>query len=126
MTIQEVADRLIELLKAADYPTIYQELFSTEAISIEPEGTPWGTVKGLDEIARKGKEFGEMVESFHGSEFSTPIVADHFIALTMKTSITWKGASQPTIIEEICVYNVVNGKIISEEFFYTPEPSPKS
>ncbi|MFY0598242.1 MAG: nuclear transport factor 2 family protein [Cyclobacteriaceae bacterium] len=122
MTVQEVADRLVELLRVSDYETIYKELFSPEIVSAEPEGAPWGEVKGFDALAKKGKEFGEMVESFISSEISDPIVADDFISLSMKSVLKWKGATEPTNADEICVYTVKDGKIVREEFFYTPQP----
>lgn len=123
MTTQEIADRLVELLRVADYDTIFKELFSPDIISAEPEGAPWPVAHGLEELAKRGEQFQEMVEEIHSSEISDPIVAENFIALTMKMSATWKGASEPANLDEVCIYQVNDGKIVKEQFFYTPPPS---
>ncbi len=122
MTTQEVANRLVELSRESKWEEIYQELFSPEIVSIEPKGGPWGTVKGFEAIAKKAKEWETMVEEFHSMEVSDPIVAENFFALTMKSKVTMKGQTEPTDMDEICLYNVVDGKVVSEQFFYTPQP----
>ncbi|MFT6865953.1 MAG: hypothetical protein ACJA08_000779 [Cyclobacteriaceae bacterium] len=123
MTTEQIANRMVTLLRNGEYATIYQELFSPDVISAEPEGTPWGSVKGLDELAKKGVEFNKLVEAFHSVEISEPLCADHFIALSMKSMVTWKGAPGPTNMDELCVYTVEDGKIVKEEFFYKPMPN---
>ena len=60
-----------------------------------------------------------MVEAFHGMEVSDHFVADQFFSCSMKMDVTFKGAPRSTM-EEICLYQVDNGKIIREEFFFTP------
>ncbi len=122
MTTQEVANRLVELCREGKWEQVYQELFSPEIRSIEPEGAPWGTVKGFDAIAKKAKEWESMVEEFHSSEISDPIVAENFFAITMKSKVTLKGQSESMDMDEVCVYKVADGKVVSEQFFYTPMP----
>lgn len=122
MTTQEVANRLVELCREGKWEEVYKELFSPDVLSIEPEGTPWGTVKGLEALGKKAKEWEEMIEEFHSAEISDPIVAENFFAITMKSKVTMKGQSEPMNMDEVCVYNVVDGKVVSEQFFYTPAP----
>ena len=59
-----------------------------------------------------------MVAEFHGNEVSEPIVADNFFSCRMKMDATFKEGGRQSI-EEICLYQVENGKIVKEEFFYT-------
>lgn len=122
MTTQEVAKRLVALCKEGKWEEVYQELFSPAILSIEPEGAPWGKVQGFDAIAEKAKKWQEMVEEVHSMEISDPIVAENFFAITMKSKVTMKGQNEPINMDEVCVYNVVDGKVISEQFFYTPMP----
>ncbi|MCP4460457.1 MAG: nuclear transport factor 2 family protein [Cytophagales bacterium] len=84
MTTQEVANRLVELLRITDYDTIYGELFSPNIISIEPEGSPFSATNGLKDLAKRGEQFQEMIQEIHSSEISDPIVAENFFTLTMK------------------------------------------
>ena len=120
MTTQEVANEVTKLCREGKWEEIYERFFATDIKSIEPEGSPLGSVVGLEAIMEKGKQWEAMIEEFHSSEISDPIVADNFFALTMKSNVTFKGQSEPMDTDEVCVYNVRDGKIISEQFFYTP------
>lgn len=121
MTTQEIANKLVSLCREGKYDIVYTELYSQDASSIEPSGTFWGTRKGMEAIYQKGKEWNEMVEEFISGEVGDPIVADHFFAVVMKMEVKLKGATQSEKMEEICLYHVENGKILSEQFFYTPQ-----
>ncbi|MEM8893316.1 MAG: SnoaL-like domain-containing protein [Bacteroidota bacterium] len=121
MTTQEIADRLVELCREGKYNQVYQELFSPDCWSIEPEGVPSGTAKGMAAMQEKGKLWNEMVETFHSGSLSDPLVAaDHF-SIAWFSKITMKGAPGPIDMDEIAVYKVANGKVVSEQFFYTPQ-----
>lgn len=119
MTVQEIANRLVELSRLGDYETIYKELFSPDAVSIEPKGAPMELVEGLEAIYKKGEMFQSMVQEMHSSFVGDPIVAGDHFSCTMGMEITYKGAPGPSKEEEICLYKVANGKIVKEQFFYT-------
>lgn len=122
MTTQEVANRLVELCREGKFEQVFQELYSPEIVSIEPEGAPWGTQQGFEALAKKGQEWNEMVTEFHSSEISDPLVAENFFTITMKSKVTMKGMDHPIDMDEVCVYRVVDGKVVTEQFFYTPMP----
>jgi len=122
MTTQEVANRLVELCRANKYEQAVKELYSPDIVSIEPEGMPNRIVKGLDGIAEKSKKFESMLEKVNASTISDPIVAENFFSCNMLMNVQFKGAPVATDMDEICVYNVRDGKIVKEEFFYTPQP----
>lgn len=117
MTTQQVADRFYELDSKHDFQTIYAELYAPDAKSIEPAHSQWGTVQGMDAIHEKGKQFGETIEEMHGGFTDTPIVAGNFFACRMGFDATIKGKGR-VHMEEIALYEVKDGKIISEQFFY--------
>lgn len=123
MTTQEVANRLVQLCREGKYQECISELYSPDIVSIEPEGGSWDTkVQGLDALAKKGQDWKNMVEEFHSGEISDPIVAENFFSLTMKSKVTMKGMSEPINMDEVCVYRVEDGKVVTEQFFYTPMP----
>lgn len=62
-----------------------------------------------------------MVDTWHDSNISDPLVADNFFSVTMTMDITMKGAPR-MIMEEVCVYGVKDGKIVLEHFYFTPSP----
>lgn len=117
MKTQEVANRLVDLCRKGDYETCYKELYSPDVWSIEPEGNPFGNVQGMEAIAIKGKKWNEMMEEFHGSEIGDPIVAGNHFSITMMYDATFKERGREKT-EEICVYEVKEGKIVKEQFFY--------
>jgi SnoaL-like protein len=122
MTTKQVANQLVEYCRQGQFEAATKELYADNIVSIEPDGTPDKEVKGIEGVIAKGQKFNDMVEEFHGMEVSDPIVADKFFSCSMKMDITFKGAPRTTM-EEVCLYNVDNGKIIREEFFYTPMPA---
>jgi hypothetical protein len=74
-------------------------------------------VVGMDAIKAKSVAFQAGVEAFHGAEISDPIVGGNSFAITWKMDATFKGKGRMTI-EEVCVYQVKDGKIVLEQFFY--------
>ena len=117
MTTTEIANRLVELCRKGDYETAQKELYAEDAISIEPHATPAfeKETKGKDAIKEKGRKWEYMVEETHTLEMSDPIVAGNSFACTMRMDITMKERGRMDMTE-LCIYEVKDGKIISEEF----------
>jgi hypothetical protein len=117
METKQIAARLKELCSKGEFETALNELFSPDAVSIEPYagGGFEKETKGLPAIRKKGEIWNSMVEAYHGSSISEPIVAEHSFALAMSMDVTMKGKSRSTM-SELCIYKVKDGKIISEEF----------
>ncbi len=118
MTIQEIADRLVELGRKGDFATAQKELFADDAVSIEAYATPAfeKETKGMKAIEEKGQKWNQMVEELHSLTLSDPLVAANSFACTMRMHVTMKEHG-PVDMTELCVYKVQDGKIISEEFF---------
>jgi len=118
MTTQEIANRLVELCQQGAFAQALEELYSPDAESIENPSAPTPYVKGLDKIIEKGKIFNEMIEESYGGEVGEPIVAGNFFSVRMMMDVKYKGREREQS-EEICVYEVKDGKIVKEQFFYT-------
>jgi hypothetical protein len=89
MTTKEIAIRLAELCRQGKYDTAQKELYSKDAVSIEPEHSPGlQTVQGLDAIIEKGHQFQQMIEVVHSSTVSDPIVAGKVYAVAAVLDIT--------------------------------------
>jgi limonene-1,2-epoxide hydrolase len=118
MTTQQIANRLAELCRKGDFEAAQQELYAADAVSIEPYATPEfeKEVKGLDKINEKSEKFMSMTEEVHSVEISTPLVAGNAFVFVLKMDITMKGPGRMNI-EELCVYEVKDGKIVLEQFF---------
>lgn len=122
MSTQEVASKLVAYCRQGQHEEAMNELYSKDIVSIEPKGAPVEKISGIEAVIQKSKQFGEMIETMHGMEVSDPCVAENFFSCSMKMDVTYKGAPRMTM-EEICLYQVSDGKIVKEEFFYTPMPS---
>ncbi|WP_421764503.1 SnoaL-like domain-containing protein [Ekhidna sp.] len=120
MTTQQVADQLVKLCREGKFEQVYQELFSNEIESKEPRPDGWETSKGMDGLAEKAKKWEEMVEIFEGGEISDPIVAGDHFACSMKSKVQFKGSPNKIDMDEVAVYKVKDGKVVLEQFFYTP------
>ena len=117
MTTKEIALRLVELCNRGEFETAQNELFSNDIISIEPYDTPEfpAEVKGLNNVIAKGHKFEAMTEEMHSISVSDPLVAANSFAITMQMDITMKDKGRMNMAE-LCVYEVKDGKIISERF----------
>ena len=122
MEIQEIASKLVSYCREGNFNAAYDELYAKDIVSVEPVGAPAERLEGIEAVLAKSKQFEEMVENFHSNEVSDPIVAENFFTVSMKMNLTFKGAPGPMDMEEICVYGVKDGKIASEQFFFTPQP----
>lgn len=118
MTVTEIAKRLAELCNVGDFEKAQLELFAEDAVSIEALATPplEKETKGLPAILEKGKKFKALIEKTHSYSVSNHIVAGNAIALALTMDVTLKGQERSKVAE-ICVYEVKDGKIISEQFF---------
>ncbi|MEP7279875.1 MAG: SnoaL-like domain-containing protein [Bacteroidota bacterium] len=118
MTIQEIATRLVILSRQGQFENAQNELFSNDAISIEAHATPAfeKETKGLNAILEKGRKFESMVEEMHKMEVSEPIIANSSFACTLRMEVTMKEGGHMDMTE-LCVYEVKDGKIVSETFY---------
>lgn len=117
MTTQEIANRLVALCRTGQHDNAYKELFAENAVGVEPE--KWGipNAEGMEALLAKSKKWAEDMVEMHSSTVSEPIVAGDYFSISMALDITTKsrGRSQ---MEEICLYEVKDGKIIKESFFH--------
>jgi hypothetical protein len=117
MTTQEVANRLVSLCREGKVLDAGEELYGENIVSVEPDKSPSGTLTGKKAVREKGNQFAEMIEASHGGHISDPLVAGDHFSISWLMDITMKGQGR-TKMEEICVYEVKDGKIVKEQFFY--------
>jgi len=117
MTTKEVARRLVALCREGKIMEAQQELYSADIESIEPVHAPVKSAKGRDAVTKKGMAFADMIEANHGGSVSEPIVEGNYFAIGWQMDVTMKGMGRMNM-QEICIYQVQDGKIIREEFFF--------
>lgn len=118
MTTQEIANRLFELCQQGQFQTAQTELYAENATSTESNmhgGRE--TAVGVNAIKEKGAKFQSMILEMHGGHTGTPKVYGNYIFMEMGMDVTMKEMGRMNMIE-MCRYEVKDGKIISEEFYY--------
>jgi hypothetical protein len=117
MTTKEVAERLVALCREGKVEIAQRELYADDAINIEPYGTPAfpKETKGLNAIIEKGHKFTAVIEQVHSLSISDPLVAGSSFACAMQLDATITGQGRMSL-NELCIYEVKDGRIISEQF----------
>lgn len=113
-SITEIASRLTSLCNEHKFIEAYTELFADEAVSIDPiyKNEP---LKGLPGLIEREKEFMESA-TVNEIRMSAPLFSGSYFSFVMYLSFTPVGKPARNI-EELCVYRVEDGKIISQQFF---------
>jgi hypothetical protein len=117
MTTQAIADRLVALCREGKFEAAQKELYAPDAVGVEPYATPTFAqeTKGLPALLAKAQKFTAMIEQVHALSISDPLVSGGSFACAMQLEVTLKGHGRLRL-DELCVYEVKDGKIVSERF----------
>lgn len=114
----EIAARYHELAQEERWFDIQDEFFSDDVKSIEPSGSPYfGYAEGKAAVRKKGEDFVKRVQEFHSGATTAPLVTGNHFAVGREIDITVQPHGRIQI-RQIMLYNVTDGKIVSEQFFY--------
>jgi ketosteroid isomerase-like protein len=119
MTTSEIANQLVSLCSAGKLKEATKSLYADDIVSVEA-GAPPGQSresKGIQAILGKA-DWWEANHEVHSSKVEGPLVAGPHFAVTFKMDVTHKPDQRRFQMEEIAVYEVKDGKIVREEFFY--------
>ena len=118
LTTKEVAARFNELAKQEKWFEIQDELFADNVKSTDPPNSPYfGYAEGKAVVRKKGEDFVKRIEAAHRRHTTEPIIAGNHFAVGREVDITVQGYGRIQI-NEIMLYEVKNGEIISEQFVY--------
>lgn len=118
MTTQQVAERFNELAKQEKWFEIQDELFAENVKSIDPHNSPYfQNAEGKANVRNKGESFVSRIEAAHARYTTEPIIASHHFVVGRKVDITVNGHGRIKI-DQLMLYEVRDGKIVLEQFFY--------
>jgi len=118
LSTQEVASRFNELAQQEKWFEIQDEFFADNVKSMDPTNSPYfGYAEGKADVRKKGKEFTSRITAVHRLYTSEPLVSGHHFAVGREKDITVQGHGRIEI-KQIMLYEVKDGQIISEQFFY--------
>jgi hypothetical protein len=118
LTTQEIAARFNELAQQEKWFDIQDEFFADTVKSIDPANSPYfGYAEGKAAVRKKGEDFVKKIEAFHGAYTTPPVVGGNHFSVGRGMDITVQGFGRIKI-DQIMLYEVKDGQIISEQFFY--------
>jgi hypothetical protein len=118
MTIQQVAARFDELAQKELWFEIQDELFADQVKSIEPAHSAYlGYAEGKAAVRQKGMDWVAKVTAAHQLSTTAPTVAANHFSVGRVVDITVEGIGRVKF-DQIMLYEVRDGRIISEQFFY--------
>lgn len=118
ITIEKVAERFDTLAQQEKWFEIQEEFFSDNVVSIEPADSPYfKNAEGKDLVRKKGEDFLKNIEAVHNLHTTHPVIAGNHFAVGRNVDITVKGLGRVKI-DQIMLYEVRDGEIVSEQFFY--------
>ena len=118
MTTEEVAERFNELAQQEKWFEIQDELFADNVKSIDPPNSPYfGYAEGKAPVRKKGEDWVNKVKDVHKLSTTHPVVAGNHFAVGREVDITTEDHGRIQI-NEIMLYEVKDGKIVLEQFFY--------
>jgi len=118
MTTEEIAARFNELAQQEKWFEIQDELFADNVRSIDPPNSPYFKyAEGKAAVRKKGEDWVKNIEAAHGRHTGQPIVSSTYFAVIRNVDITVKGFGRIKI-DEIMLYEVKDGQIVLEQFFY--------
>lgn len=117
MTTSEVAKRFNELAQEGKFEQILDELYDENVKSVEPAHSAWKSVQGLDKVRTKATEWNEMIEEMFGGYTNEAQVAGNYFVCTMGMDVKIKGQARMKV-DEVALYEVRDGKIVLEQFFF--------
>lgn len=118
LTTREIADRFHVLAQQEKWYEIQDEFFADNVKSIDPPDSPYfGYAEGKDAVRKKGEDFISQLEAFHSATTTLPLVCGNHFTVGREVDITVKKYGRIQI-HQIMLYEVKNGQIVSEQFFY--------
>ena len=117
LTTSDIARQLVAFCRAGQFIEAQTELMAPDCRQVEPDHADAPSVNGLQAILAKEKAFQAAIDTMHGIIISEPVVAGNFFGISMHFDMTLhhRGRIQ---LNELGVYEVRDGKIIWEQFFY--------
>lgn len=114
-----VANELLELCRAGKNLEAIDKLYADDIVSVEAAGRADSPreLAGKDAIRGKNQWWLDNHE-IHSASANGPYVGDGQFAAQYTYDVTFNESGQRFVLEEMALYDVKDGKIVREQFFY--------
>lgn len=116
MTTLDVAKDFTALLKKGEDEAAAAKYNADTIVSYEAMDGPMAVARGKEAIKQKG-EWWRANHEVHGGSVEGPYVNGDQFVVRFKFDVTPKGGQRMNM-DEVGIYTVENGKIVSERFCY--------
>ena len=114
MNIQQIAGEVVKLIRQGKNKQAKDAFYEDDIVSVEGNGDK---LEGIKAIYQKSIDWAAQVSEVHSASVSEPLIAaDHF-AVNIKMDISYKNGYR-AIMDEIAVYEINDGKIVFEQYFF--------
>ncbi len=119
METKEIAAKLVALCNAGQNMTALETLYANDIVSLEAGGPPGQDreMTGLEAVKGKGNWWFENHDVHSGATRGPWVNGDSFV-VEHTYDITFKPTGVRSTMNETALYEVRNGKIAKETFFY--------
>src|ERR1051325_10427240 len=117
MNTEEVARKVVELVRKQAWHEALDMLYSKDIVSVEARASDGESAekRGLDAVRAKTDWWVNAME-LHGFKVSGPFVAHDRFVVQYDIDVTDKNSKKRMQMSEVGVYTVKDGKIVREEF----------
>jgi hypothetical protein len=117
MNTQEVAEKVVELVRKQAWHEALDTLYDKDIVSVEASASEGESVekRGIDQVRGKIDWWLNAME-VHSFTAKGPFVAHDRFVVQYDADVTEKNSKKRFQLSEVGVYTVKNGKIVREEF----------
>ena len=117
MNTQEVAEKVVELVRKQAWHEALDTLYDKDIVSIEASASEGESAekRGIDQVRGKIDWWLNAME-VHSFTAKGPFVAHDRFVVQYDADVTEKNSKKRFQLSEVGVYTVKNGKIVREEF----------
>jgi hypothetical protein len=119
MTTEQIAKQLVALCSEGKFHEAISTLYADDVVSVEAFPMPDGntTMTGLAAVLGKAQWWSENHE-VHSASVEGPLVSHKHFTVRFLMEVTQKPTGMKMKLDELAVYEVKDGKIVREQFFY--------
>jgi hypothetical protein len=117
MNTEEVAQKVVELVRKQSWHEAVNTLYDKDIVSVEAQASDGGSpeTRGIDGVRGKVDWWIDAME-VHSFKANGPFVAHDRFVVQYDADVTDKKSKKRFQLSEVGVYTVKNGKIVREEF----------
>ena len=117
MSTQEVAEKVVELVRQQAWYKALDTLYDKDIVSVEASASEGESAekRGIDQVRGKIDWWLNAME-VHSFTATGPFVAHDRFVVQYDADVTEKNSKKRFQLSEVGVYTVKNGKIVREEF----------